>query len=576
MEAVQHHYKTALAQLLGLEENLKISDNLNDNKQQVFLIESQLQKGLVAAKKFTGLEISNLEFKMNDLQLILNSKQGQKQASISMIKKLLSDTSTFNQDIKSKEMRRSLWNWHVHFLSRKLELYLLDWDAYLSVSKDAVATCLKNNSSLQASTFLLLRAQNAMVLYRSDLVEPILIQISEFISTAASSPSINKVALNYVKRFYYILQTMFLVCSGKMNDALPVLSTLHALLDADQSFADQDDLTMMNVDLIEDTPVAQTETDKQYEDGLIWKQKKLPYLVSYLMSGIVHKSQDTSKALLFLNEGLSAIDAESISSSKDRDKSQQLLLLQVHIQLQLIEIYMNSSQLSLAAQTLKDVTLKSMDHHILFASLESRIQFDWACLFHCLGDVERAYSMYLNLVHASSNTAVEPSLVWMARVNAYLIDLSCEKLDHDALLQIKSEFVADDLYQSIVTSLVNASTNMAKSQIKASKQELLAAFKMTTHAQDALLSAISLQMVADLFWDTNYRQAITMTTKSLALAKKTRSLPVVVQSLEKLGVAQALHQDEGDEHAISSEASEARSQLDNEIKEALLVLQDCI
>lgn len=71
-------------------------------------------------------------------------------------------------------------------------------------------------------------------------------------------------------------------------------------------------------------------------------------------------------------------------------------------------------------------------------------------------------------------------------------------MDHDGLLWIKQNAFPDSVYQSIVSCLLNASTNMTKSSYKSSKQELLNAFKMTTLTQDALLSAISLGMVGDL------------------------------------------------------------------------------
>ena len=80
---------------------------------------------------------------------------------------------------------------------------------------------------------------------------------------------------------------------------------------------------------------------------------------------------------------------------------------------------------------MKDVTEKALDHLELFYILEPRIQFDWACLYHSLGQIEQAYEIFMNLstVAVEERAAlVDPALVWMARVNAYLIDLSREKV----------------------------------------------------------------------------------------------------------------------------------------------------
>lgn len=202
-----------------------------------------------------------------------------------------------------------LWNWHVHFLSRKLELFSQDWDAYLSVSKEAVATCTKNVHMLQAASFLLLRAQNAMLHYKLGVVESILARVSDILTSAATSISEHGSKNTYflVKRFYLILNIMHLIGLGKVNEALPILTTLHALLDTDQSFADQDELTIM----ADDTQLIATDNRPLNLPHMTWKQKKLPYLLSYLLSGVVHKSQDTAKAILFLTEGLNAITGNS-------------------------------------------------------------------------------------------------------------------------------------------------------------------------------------------------------------------------------------------------------------------------
>ena len=64
-----------------------------------------------------------------------------------------------------------------------------------------------------------------------------------------------------------------------------------------------------------------------------------------------------------------------------------------------------------------------------------------------------------------------------------------------------------------------------------------------------------------------------MTTKSLALARKSHCLPIVAQALEKLSVAQAVH--EGGE-SISADAEKERAHLDAERKAALLILKDVL
>ena len=200
------------------------------------------------------------------------------------------------------------WNWHVHFLSRKLELLQMDWDSYYSSSKEAVSICSNRGFDLQAASFLLLRAQNALELYKFDIIETTLNQVNDILTIAARtdmSSAIQKSSYHLVKRLFYIIEIMFFISMGKMDQALPVLTALHALLDDDQSFADQDELTMMNDTLDKSLNIAPS--IDSIELSLIWKQKKLPYLLSYLLSGLVHKYQDTSKAILFLNEGLKAI-----------------------------------------------------------------------------------------------------------------------------------------------------------------------------------------------------------------------------------------------------------------------------
>lgn len=175
----------------------------------------------------------------------------------------------------------------------------------MTISKEAVTTCTKNVHMLQAASFLLLRAQTAMMHYHLALVEPILARVSDILTSAAASLSEqeSKTAYFLVKRFYLILNIMYLIGLGKTNEALPLLTTLHALLDADQSFADQDELTVMD----DDTQLLATDKRHSNMPHLVWKQKKIPYLLSYLLSGVVHKSQDTAKAILFLTEGLTAI-----------------------------------------------------------------------------------------------------------------------------------------------------------------------------------------------------------------------------------------------------------------------------
>ena len=72
-----------------------------------------------------------------------------------------------------------------------------------------------------------------------------------------------------------------------------------------------------------------------------------------------------------------------------------------------------------------------MNHLELFSSLEYRLQFNWANLFHCLGKFDQAYNIYMNLFKELSTFAgeVDPFLTWMTRVNAYLIDLTKGKVD---------------------------------------------------------------------------------------------------------------------------------------------------
>jgi hypothetical protein len=70
-----------------------------------------------------------------------------------------------------------------------------------------------------------------------------------------------------------------------------------------------------------------------------------------------------------------------------------------------------------------------------------------------------------------------------------------------------------------------------------------------------------------------------MTSKSLSLARKAHCLPIVVQSLEKLGVSQAMMlEGDGQQQSASEdyagEAARSRDALDAEISAALLILED--
>lgn len=155
---------------------------------------------------------------------------------------------------------------------------------------------------------------------RIDCVEAGLCDLQQGLELLAKSQDpADAVSNASVEKWFLIYSVLLRLHKGKSKEATPLLSRLHLLLDRDHVPADQDELTMPAGSSLRFQDAGTEPLDQE-----AWQDKKLPYLVAYHVSGLVHHNHDPEKALLFYREGLAAVLQELAPGTAQSADLQQL------------------------------------------------------------------------------------------------------------------------------------------------------------------------------------------------------------------------------------------------------------
>lgn len=136
-------------------------------------------------------------------------------------------------------------------------------------------------------------------------------QIKSLLTMLSNDAKVKQTSLGYIKKMYLLFQSSFYLCTGVMDEAMSTVSKLQVVLDEQGGL---DPTLIVSSEMKDDLlDVGGPPTLNQLEKGggrILLIGTKIPYLVSYLLSALVHKFKDHAKSILFLKEGLDAVSGE--------------------------------------------------------------------------------------------------------------------------------------------------------------------------------------------------------------------------------------------------------------------------
>lgn len=132
-------------------------------------------------------------------------------------------------------------------------------------------------------------------------------QIKSLLTMLSNDAKVKQTSLGYIKKMYLLFQSSFYLCTGVMDEAMSTVSKLQVVLDEQGGL---DPTLIVSSEMKDDLLDPALNQLEKGGGRILFIGTKIPYLVSYLLSALVHKFKDHAKSILFLKEGLDAVSGE--------------------------------------------------------------------------------------------------------------------------------------------------------------------------------------------------------------------------------------------------------------------------
>ncbi|KAJ3160329.1 hypothetical protein HDU86_000663 [Geranomyces michiganensis] len=501
--------------------------------------------------------------------------------------------------ISEKEaLRLEMWKWYYHFAMRRGELLARDGQvkACCSVMTQAAAEATKNGHLDMKGALLLALTHHLMKAQCYGLATDQLSQLGLIFdpppandpegsaqdrsSSHPSQPLATPASKRHEHlRLYYTL-TLILhsLHIGKTKDALECLDSLHQQVESPAPIVKAEmEAGVSSIVLPQSGP-----NSLQDVFALTLLPQNRLYTLVFLVSGMVHKCNDTFKAKKHFVEGLKTIEQEF--SYPRSSPTRALTPINWAHEIKII-LFRHLAEVSLIRTELNDayrIMTKVMEWASADAGLWQKhrvmIAYDWALLYQAAGRFDKS-ATWLRKIIDSAN----PDLRFLAKVHLIIMAFGGATPDiadgTTLLTQLREPIVAGrgqtaySAAQLCILELLGGMEHMVRGNIRDTKCHLLACVKMNEQLVCVQLRCASVGLLGDLFIQLEPRQAEKMFNTTYAMAKKQHCDAVAAASaaaLSDIGRDKRLAGEE-DKHGITAATHQA---VVNAAREALCARLD--
>ncbi|KAI8893262.1 hypothetical protein BC833DRAFT_544840 [Globomyces pollinis-pini] len=489
------------------------------------LVEQYLTKAnlIISNSNYQSNEFLTYGFRIMDLRFHFHLSQNHHNIARNIIKKAISRSSQNS-------------HWQSHFLLLKLKVST-DWQSYLQASTEVVEQLLSLKNYSHAYIVLLLRIQRSFQSEKLIVVESIFKALDNMKSKDES------LTLNANLNITYLILKINYYCQiGKNHEAVDMLTALHGLLET------------------------QYRDENKYET-IMYFQPTMLFLLTYLISGIVHKPIDNMKSKTFLTQGLKAVNKEISKSIELNDPCQlvhrrhYLVRLKSLLLIQVFEIQLIRCDYLAAFKTIYYCTEFLLPFAEVWQELKDYVMLDWGMLFQSLEDYDKSDVIYQKLLSSSNQ-----NLAWFVKAHLYIRSTQRE-VSGDMLKELIETRDSSSLTQMLIKTILCSYDTLNKNEFKATKGHLLEAIKMKSSIPNVQITGLCLNILGSLYMDTDKQQSKKIFDTCLAFTKKSGSLMTQTSTLSKL---EFLNQE------YSSELKDSKTVLDSSKRTTLESLHKLI
>ncbi|KAH6592517.1 hypothetical protein BASA61_004542 [Batrachochytrium salamandrivorans] len=472
--STEAYARLGLAQLLWL---------FTDSDQAV---ESHLSKALLLAQKLD--RSYDLYFKASDLQLSISDSRHRQKQSRQIYKQVTE---------RAIELRQ--YSWYFFFVSRRLAFLELqkEWGAYLSISSKAIVHARAVQDHDTAARLISAQIRIKLITGSVLSVQRSISQFEESLCVLVppEQQNLDRLVPGKASEFILFKQMALILLNlrlGNHKNAVTLLPAMHSVV--------------------------------EHMDATTLKQMQL---LAYLLSGVVHKPDDSFKAKAFLTGGLSLANYEY-----DIRVATGIAHIKTMIISHLVQVCLVRSEYSEACHLLKEGTLLCGVNKGLMEVYELHMKFNWALLLQALEMNVPANRLYGQVQHQLriqsekspiSHDVLLADLGWLALFHRYIMSFrNYPKLVVEVEIP-ESESFKTQAFASLLQGFLKASIGNTQQ----AKQHILESFKLAATTMSLQQRIVCLAILSSLFLLSEPEQSEKMAVTALKLSKRAHSEPLL-------------------------------------------------
>ncbi|KAI8592914.1 cohesin loading factor-domain-containing protein [Geranomyces variabilis] len=464
--------------------------------------------------------------------------------------------------MSEKEAHRlKMWKWYYHFAMRRGELLARDGQvkACCSVMTQAAAEATKIGHLDMKGALLLALTHHLIKAQSFGLAADQLTQLGLLFDP--ESKRHEHLRLYYTLTF--ILHSLHL---GNVKGALECLDSLHKQVETPAPIVQAEMETG-----IANIPLPQCDRDSADDAFAVsLLSRNQLYALVFLVSGMVHKSNDTFKAKKHFVEGLKTIEqefstAQELVNTPTLTPSNWAPEIKIILFRHLAEVSMIRGELNDAYRIMtKVMEWCAADSH-LWQKHWMMVAYDWAMLYQAAGRFDQAAAWLRNIIATGG-----PDLRFLAKAHLIIMAFGGATPDMAEAVAMLGQLresngtgrdhPAYSAAQLCILELLNGMEHMVRGNIRDTKCHLLACVKMNEQLVCVQLRCASVGLLGDLFLQLEPRQAEKMFNTTYAMAKKQHCDAVAAASAAALSDIGRTARDAAgkeDKHGISAAAHQA-------------------
>ncbi|KAJ3183860.1 mau2 chromatid cohesion factor [Geranomyces variabilis] len=447
--------------------------------------------------------------------------------------------------------RLEMWKWYYHFAMRRGELLARDGQvkACCSVLTQAAAEATKVGHLDMKGALLLALTHHLIKAQSFGLATDQLTQLGVLFDPASKRHE-------HLRLYYTLTFILHSLHLGNTKDALECLDSLHQQVETPAPIVQAEMETgIANISL----PRSDRDSaDDDFAVSLLSRNQL--YALVFLVSGMVHKSNDTFKAKKHFIEGLKTIEQSvNLPTLTPSNWAPEIKIILFR---HLAEVSMIRAELNDAYRIMtKIMEWCAADSH-LWQKHWMMVAYDWAMLYQAAGRFDKAASWLRNIIAtggADLRFLAKAHLIVMAFGGATpdmgeAVAMLAQLRDSNGTSRDQPAYSAAQL---CILELLNGMEHMVRGNIRDTKCHLLACVKMNEQLVCVQLRCASVGLLGDLFLQLEPRQAEKMFNTTYAMAKKQHCDAVAAASAAALSDIDRAARDAAgkeDKHGISATA----------------------